>query len=376
MHSDGGPIVFVHSSDEHYGADRILLDIEAALPADWRPRAEFWLPTDMPHGSRPLCHELERRGARVRHVDLPVLRRAYLRPRGLVGLSRRLLALHRELRAQRPDVVYCTTSAMFLVAPIARRAGARVIGHVQEIWGPTETRVLGPMANRLHQVIAISGAVRDSLPAPVRQRTVVVLNATPEPPSSRPLTEHDGPLRFLVASRWNAWKGHRTLLEAWDRLDHPGRLVVLGAAPSSGGSVDVPALVRELRFPESVEVVGEVDDAGTWIEGADVVVMPSDNPEPFGLVAVEAFARGRPVLASDGGGLSDIVSDGEDGWLFTRRDPEALAEVLTGLTRASVATAGAAARQSYEQRFTADRYAEDWRRACVEGGISDTLPSR
>lgn len=362
--SDSEAIVFVHSSDEQYGADRILLDLHAALSDEERTRAEFWLPNDVPHGTAPLCHELERRGAVVRHLDLPVLRRAYATPRALPALLGRLWRFRREVRRSRPTLVYLSTSAVFLAAPVARLCRVpHVVGHVQEVWGGLETRVLGPLARALHLVVAISEPVRQALPTRLRERAHVVLNATAEPERLVPLEGRTGPLGFLVASRWNGWKGHRTLLAAWDRLDSPGRLVVLGGAPASGESVDVPALVRTLRHPDSVEVVGEVPDPSDWVEQADVVLVPSDQPEPFGLVAVEAFARGRPVVASAGGGLADIVTDGVDGWLFPHRDDEALAHVLESLSRDTVATAGARARATYEERFTAARYAADWRRA-------------
>jgi len=62
------------------------------------------------------------------------MRRAYLNPRGIAALIRRASHLIRELKAARPDAVYCTTSAAHLGAPLARMAGVpRVIGHVQEI---------------------------------------------------------------------------------------------------------------------------------------------------------------------------------------------------------------------------------------------------
>jgi glycosyltransferase involved in cell wall biosynthesis len=357
-------LVFVHSSDELYGADRILLDVHDALPDRLRDRAVFWLPTDVPHGPTRLCTELERRGAVVRHLDLPVLRRSYRTPRALAGLARRWVRLVGELRRARPALVYCSTSAVLTAAPAARLAGVpRVVGHVQEIWTPGDARVLGPLGRACRTLVAISGPVHEALPARLRERAAVVANATPEPGRVVPLEGRRGPLRFVVASRWNAWKGHRTLLAAWDRLDSPGELVVLGGPPPSGEATDVLALATALRHPGSVRVVGEVPDPHAYVEDADVVVVPSDQPEPFGLVAVEAFARGRPVVASAGGGLADIVTEGRDGWLFPPGDVEALARVLARLDRDQVAAAGRRARATYERRYTADRYAEQWRRA-------------
>lgn len=355
-------LVFVHSSDELYGADRMLLEMvgAAAQEAD----VQVWLPNDLVHPTSPLCEELIARGVLVRHMALPVMRRAYQNPRGLAALAAKTLRFVALLRSARPDALYCTTSAVLLCAPAARLARVpRVIGHFQEIWSRSDRMLIGLPAKACHALLSISDAVSRSLPAGLRERTVIVPNGTPEPLRVVPLDGREGELTFVVASRWNAWKGHRTLLAAWDLAGSPGRLVVLGAAPPSGGAVDVEALAAALRQPGSVTIVGEVTDVSSFLESADVVVMPSDAPEPFGLVAIEAFARARPVIASAGGGLLDIVTDGSDGWLFPPGDAVALAAVLSGLTRESVTAAGAGARRTFQDRFTVERFAALWRGA-------------
>jgi len=122
-------------------------------------------------------------------------------------------------------------------------------------------------------------------------------------------------------------------------------------------------LVAALKNPSSVQLTGEVDDPSPYLDESDVVVVPSDAPEPFGLVAIEAFARGRPVIASAGGGLLDVVTDGEDGWLFPPGDAPALATILRSLDREMVEQAGARARKTYESRYTTSEFARRWRAA-------------
>ncbi|HEY8300830.1 MAG TPA: glycosyltransferase family 4 protein [Jatrophihabitans sp.] len=354
-------LVFVHPSDEVYGADRMLLELVAAVPDG--VRVEVWLPNDLAHPALPLCELLRARGIASRHLDLPIMRRAHRTPGGLALLARRAAGLVRTIRAAAPDVVYCTTSAAALAAPLARIARVpTVIAHVQEILAGSDRAVIGTALRACHRVLAISEPVRTALPPAAARRAVVVANATPDPGPYRPVRRHEGPLRFGVASRWNGWKGHATLLAAWDRLDD-GVLTVLGGPPPSGEVTDVPALVARLRRPGSVEVVGELADPWTRLVDCDVVIMPSDRPEPFGLVAIEAFARGRPVVASAAGGLLEIVEDGRTGWLFPPGDVARLAEVLGALTADAVVAAGARARQRYEQRYTAERYAGQWRAA-------------
>jgi glycosyltransferase involved in cell wall biosynthesis len=298
----------------------------------------------------------------IRHLALPIMRRAYRTPIGLLKLAGRVLRLAATIRSATPDVVYCTTSAAALAAPVARLMGVRtVIGHVQEILSRSDRAVVGTAMRACHRMIAISGAVKSSLPAVLADRTTVVANAVTDPGAYRSLCPQ-GELRFGVASRWNGWKGHATLLAAWDRMTS-GHLFVLGGPPPSGDVTDVPALVAGLRRPESVTVIGEVADPWARLAECDVVIVPSDRPEPFGLVAIEAFARGRPVVASAAGGLLDIVADGETGWLFPPRDVDRLAAVLGSLTASAVVAAGERARDSYEARYTTDRYAQLWREA-------------
>lgn len=355
-------VVVVHSSDELYGADRMLLEVVEALTTIVRAEVEVWLPVDLPHVEVTLCGELERRSVAVRHLDLPILRRALLRPRGLVGLVRRTLRLRRELRRARPTAVHCATSACLLAAPAARLAGVRVVSlHVQEIWSGAEAHLLRLLARFTTLRLTISRAV-DA--AAGLRRSEVVENCVPgldEVVAGPDPAERDGPLHYVVASRWNAWKGHRTLLDAWARAQCPGRLTVLGGPPPSGERVDVHALVDELeaRVPggrQSVQIIGEVNDIAPHLDAADVLVLPSDQPEPFGLVMVEAFAHGRPVVASRGGGPLEVITSGVDGWLYPLGDAEALATTLTALDRDQVSIAGRRARATFEQRFTPQRY--------------------
>ncbi len=359
-------VVVVHPSDELYGADRMLLHVLEAIRALGGVSVEVWLPDDVPHGAHPLCVELSRRGIHWRHANLPVLRRAYLRPGGLVRMWRAARSLRRDLRAGDVDLLYCGTSACLLASPIARSVGVphRIV-HVQERWSGFERHVLRLLARSTTSRIAISQGVADRCRL-VRPAPVVIPNCVDDR-SIRPV-EHatsanpvDG-VRYVVASRWNRWKGHETLLRAWNDADCPGTLTVLGGPPPVGEGVDVRELVRRIvGNPESVRIVGEVPDATPYIADADVLVLPSDEPEPFGLVIIEAFALSRPVVASRAGGPLEIVDDGTTGWLYDIGDHRELAAVLRSVGRADAAAAGERAREVYEERFTCDRYREQIR---------------
>src|SRR5690606_23117543 len=127
--------IFVHPSDELYGADRMLLQVLDGVQGIRNLDIEVWLPTDIAHGPHPLCVELERRGVRWQHRDIPVLRRAYQHPRHWLSLARSMRKTLCALRDSEADLLFCGTSACLLAAPLGRRAGipARIV-HIQEHW--------------------------------------------------------------------------------------------------------------------------------------------------------------------------------------------------------------------------------------------------
>lgn len=354
-------ILAVHSSNEMYGADRMLLEVLGSIPSAHAGDVMVWLPSDVKSTGATLDEHLANAGWAHEIVGLPIMRRAYMKPRGLPGLLARACRAALALRKSRPEVVYCATSATLLMAPLARLMGvSRVVLHVQEFWSGPESRVLSALARSCTDIIAISDAVKGALPAHLQDRTRVILNSTPTPSEQPPPPGSGDHLRFLIAGRWNAWKGHATLMQAWDTDEPLGHLTILGGPPPSGVGVEVPWMVQQLKNPNSVSLVGEVDDIAEHIAASDVMVVPSDNPEPFGLVAIEAFAHGRPVVASNAGGLSDIVKHEENGLVFAPTRWSDLRKQLAGLTGESVARMGAAAHADFSERFTSERFRRDF----------------
>jgi glycosyltransferase involved in cell wall biosynthesis len=370
------PILIIHSSDDMYGADRMVLEVIGALSAEDQARVVVWLPTDYEHGPTPLCKELEAGGIHCEHLPLPILRRRYLNASGLSAMGARVLETRRLLAEMNPSDIILATSAVLPIAPfLGRRGSTRVFLHMQEVWQGREGRVLGGLASRVDRIIAISEASKASLPEQLQERTVVVPNGTAEPEEVVPVRDHNGELVFVTASRWNSWKGHEVLINAWDAADCPGRLIILGGPPAMGAAVDVQALVAASRRPDTIEVRGEVRDAGAVITDADVMIVPSTQPEPFGLVTIEAFARARPVVASANGGLLETVRDGS-GWLVEAGDVSALAHRLGSLTRDEVSRAGDSARRRYEEMYSREAFRAAMSNALGAHDSSDVATDR
>jgi glycosyltransferase involved in cell wall biosynthesis len=102
--------------------------------------------------------------------------------------------------------------------------------------------------------------------------------------------------------------------------------------------------------------------------GADVVVFPSEWPEPFGLVPLEAMACGTPVVATGTGGSGEFLEDGVNCLLFTPGDPDALAKALSRLAedpalRSRIVAGGTATARRMNMDVYADKLEVLHRRA-------------
>lgn len=353
--ADGrGPFLIIHSSDEWYGADRMVAELAGVAAEVVGAELEVWLPDDSPPREPSLSGALAERGITVRSLPLPILRRKSLTPRGLLRLVGQTWQMRQRLKSVDPAAVVAATTA---VGPVlwAVPAGTRTLLYVQEIWQARERVVLGALSLPAGAVLAISEPVAAALPAFLRNRTVVVTNAIADNPAPPVAPPAQGPLTFVVASRWNSWKGHEFLLTAWQAAGCPGLLIVLGGPPEAGVGVDVEGLVGALSRPESVQIVGEVDDITPWLDSADVLILPSTNPEPFGLVVIEAFSRARPVVATRHGAPAEVVEP-EAGWLVDPGDVQGFARTLAGISKPEAAHRGRAARRLFVSRYSIDAW--------------------
>ncbi|MDM4761506.1 glycosyltransferase family 4 protein [Galbitalea sp. SE-J8] len=344
-------VIVVHPSDEMYGADRVLLESLRTAPDD--VDLEVWLPTDVDYPQHELSAELARRGIAVRRMPLPVLRRAYLRPRRLPGLALRAVVAGARLLWRRPQLVYLNTAACAALAPFGRLAGARVVLHLHE-YIDGRARVVLPFVAAAHRIIAVSHAVTVPLSPRARRRTRVVHNGF-DLPAPSPLPGFADGIRLIVASRWNTWKGHRTLLAAWARVDRCDlRLTVLGAPPLSGNSVDVARLAGATPGNDRIVIAGQTVDVRAHLDTAHAVVVPSERPDPLPTIAIEALAAGRAIIGSDSGGLVEIV--GADGILVPTGDVAAWAAALSGIDEARLRLAASGSRARFEAEFSRETF--------------------
>jgi glycosyltransferase involved in cell wall biosynthesis len=187
------------------------------------------------------------------------------------------------------------------------------------------------------RVIAMSQAIADQLdPA-----NVIVVHESADPKEFRPGragsfrakvgVPDDAPL-VGAAGRIDTWKGFDVLLDAWPaakarRTD--AHLVVAGGPVTGKEDYSASLAARAAELPD-VHWLGARDDIPDLLADLDIFVLPSTEPEPYGLVAVEALASGAHVVATDAGGPPEILAPSRPGAgrLVPPSDVDSLAEAI------------------------------------------------
>ncbi len=269
---------------------------------------------------------------------------------GLVGSSRRVgglmlpiylasfvRAAEKAARDFRPDVIHAHwwLPAGLCSLPTARRLDVPLVVTIHG----SDAHLLRYQALRrlalhvLHRASLVA-TVSDDLRRQIevidpRLRTMVLRLPIAEmaPPVPMP---SDPPLRLLAAGRLSPEKGFDVLIEAMRIAVEHGldvRLDIVGSGPERRnlGLLAAPLGDRVTLIPAlpHAELMRRLD-------GVHALVAPSRR-EGLGMVALEAFTRGRPVVASRVGGLAESVTDGVDGYLVPPEDPVALAAALARL---------------------------------------------
>ena len=136
---------------------------------------------------------------------------------------------------------------------------------------------------------------------------------------------------IMLPSRPSAQKGTDILIEAMGVLkDRDFLLLLVGAGD---GNVrfqnNLVSKISNADLMDKVRLIPSISDMPSALMLADVVVMPSTIPEPFGRVAVEASAMGCPVVAFNHGGAKESIIHGVTGWLADAVEEVSLAEAMS-----------------------------------------------
>jgi glycosyltransferase involved in cell wall biosynthesis len=309
-----------------------------------------WSPTVVLPSPGELADGLDEAGVEVVIRPLSVLRRELMHPRGLASLApavaRDAVALAGLIRRRHVAVVHSNTSVVLGGTAAAALARVPHVWHVREIysrfaaaWPPYRRVLLTASA-----LPCVSEATAAQFGTARRPRRVVVIpdglavdaRRAPRLEARQALGLDPQVPVIAVLGRISDWKGQDVLVRALAEppLRDRGAVGLLAGRPWPGAEdrlERVLSLARALGVDSRLVLAGFRADVETVYGAADLIAVPSTEPDPLPGAAVEAAAAGCAVIASDHGGLPEIISDGETGRLVAPGDATALAAVAAAL---------------------------------------------
>jgi glycosyltransferase involved in cell wall biosynthesis len=296
------------------------------------------------------CHPLHIRNA----VDLPA------------GVRLRAI-----LKRERYDVVHFHTSRAHSMAPFARGFARALV--VTRRMDSRPNRWFAPyLYNRaVDGVVAISSGVADSLAAAgVERERVTVIHSGVDCERFRPPTSEEragarsalgisaGEFLISAVGALEARKGHRYLIEAIGKLAAGGNPVKVKCLIAGQGSI-YEILRREIalvRSADRIKLIGKIDDPRELLWASDVFAMPSLK-EGLGVAALEAMASGLPIVASDVGGLREVIEHDRTGIIVPPENPAAIGSAIGRLMESAELRAqmGAAARARVVENYSMEK---------------------
>ncbi len=346
-------ILFIHQSAELYGSDKTILMFISSLDK------QKYFPVVMLPFDGPLKTEFEKNNIKV--VIAPVLKlyRKMFTPKNILKFfseyKEGLKIINQLHKEHKFSIVYSHTLAALIGIIFARKNNIKHLWHVQEIiakpalFNKGFIKLLSLKSN--HVAVYDSRTtmefwIKDNPTLAKKSKAIcngLDVKEKPEPNLADVQkirkeffkVQPDDVVISLVG-RINSWKGQQLLLEAFNKIANKYqhiKLVYIGSAPPNQEffEIELNEKIASYNLSERVIIIPFQENIWRFWDAIDIAVVPSTEPEPFGMVAIEAMLAKKPVVAANHGGLTETVLNNETGFHFEPNNSEKLAEAISNL---------------------------------------------
>ena len=343
-------ILFLHSSSDVYGASKIFLQTVAIA----QKNGHTVVVAVSNKGN--LEESFKAMGVEVHIVNLGIIRRKYFNLAGIVNRFQKwrnaVIVLKTIIQSHQIDTIYSNTAAVLIGGYIARRNGLKHIWHIHEIIEkPVFLHRFLAWCFRVtaDQLIVVSKAVENHWQhaLPTNKITQIYNGIEPiktfDSPNFR--TTLNIPADALVigmAARIHYWKGQTYFVEIAGALlsnsNSPLYFLIAGD-PFPGYEYLLDELKAQLDnpiFEGRVFYVGLIKEMDVFYRSIDILVLPSQQPDPLPTVILEAMQYGIPVAATAQGGALEMVKENETGIFIPLDNAAVAAEKIHAILPASI----------------------------------------
>lgn len=386
-------ILYVSHSSDLGGAERVLVTLIANLDKN------AFSPVVVLPQEGPLAPILTGLGAKVYYSPIEWwVNTEFGIGFNAADLDMRLLRLSEIIVVEKPAVIHSITSVICEGALAAKRHNIPHIWHLHEILhgNPTITPLLpltlfySAIDMLSNKVVVVSDAAKAELKGLIAEDKLVrIYNGVELPPAEDPsvrirkeLGIPDESLVVLTGATLSHNKDIKTLLDAAKEVT-TARLDIKFLL-AGGGSPDlvaeICAQIVNLRLENTFYYLGHRDDFRKIIAECNVLVVTSVK-ESFSLTTVEAMAAGKPVISTNCGGPSELIIEGETGYVVPVGDAGAISNCILALASSpeTMKTLGQAGLERYQKKYSAKRFAADfielYKKELLDGAAKASEPA-
>lgn len=344
-------ILFIHQSAELYGSDRTLLLLLKHLDKT-KFKSVVILPFD-----GPLKVELERENIKV--VVAPVLKlyRKMFSPKNIFqffkDIKKGFNTIDNLNKEYKFDFIYSNTLAVLLGVFYAKKSGIKHLWHIHEIIESPKIfmKLFCQMLSLKYnsKIVYNSNATKNfwNVNKRISSKSEVVWNGLEVNQKSISNEEYEyfkkeifnsnsSEIIITLIGRISRLKGHKWLLSTYVNklFEFQNIKILFVGSPVEGQEyylTEIEQFIIDNKLENKVKIIPFTKELVKVWAVTDVVVMPSTEKESFGLVAVEAMLAKKPVVASNHGGLTEIIINNETGFLVEPNNENQLAETIITL---------------------------------------------
>jgi glycosyltransferase involved in cell wall biosynthesis len=343
-------VLIINQSAELYGADKVILELIENFPEGYNPIIVL-------HEEGPLKIILEDLNIQVIKTSVIKVKRGILKSSFFIKLPFEVLIsfynIRKELKGKKIDLIHSNATSVFIGAFYGFFFRIPHLWHVHEIIEKpkriaqiyphiisffSKSIIYNSKASYNHFVeIKKSICKKSKVVYNGQNRNQPLLNsAERELFIQEHLGFNNSNIIIGLVGRINKWKGHILLLQTFCELlkIYPNiRLVFVGSPPPNQEFYldDLNHLISNYKLAGKIKIIPFQNEIWNYYDALDISVVPSTEPEPFGLVATESMLSMKPVVAANHGGLSEIVVDNETGYFFKPNDSNDLYKQLEKL---------------------------------------------
>jgi glycosyltransferase involved in cell wall biosynthesis len=337
-------ILFLTHSSRIAGAEIVLQDLAQAFS-----NATVFLFEDGPLRAQLVGKGIEVIVADQSRQDLSTIRRDNNLFMASIPVTGAICSLVKQIsqHAKQYDIIYANSQKSFVLAAAASMLARRpLVWHCHDIltnehFSRTHIRLDIALANNIAKLVVFPSQACASafIAAGGRPARAKVLYSGIQPPALNRKDNMRAMLRetlgisdsftFGVFSRLSPWKGQHVAIEALQGLPD-AKCIIVGASQFGEEHYErhLHSLAEQLGVKDRVMFLGHRNDVADIMAAVDAYCHPSTSPEPFGMAVLEAMREGLPIVATNAGGIPELIQQDVTGILVERNSPTAIAQAL------------------------------------------------